>query len=46
MAEEEEAKRKAAEEAKRKFEEANELPRDIEREKSTFILEMFGRDFP
>jgi hypothetical protein len=46
IAEEEEIKRKAAEEAKRRFEEANELPRDAEKERLTFIQEMFGRDFP
>lgn len=34
-----------AEESRKKFE-ANELPRDPEKEKRQFIDEMFGFDFP
>lgn len=45
QAEEEEARKKMAEESRRKFE-ANELPRDPEKEKRHFLDEMFGKDFP
>ena len=34
-----------AEESRKKFE-ANELPRDPEKEKRYFIDELFGKDFP
>lgn len=45
MAEEEEAKRKLQEEARKKAE-LDELPRDPEQEKRNFITELFGYDFP
>lgn len=45
QAEEEEARKKVAEESRKKFE-ANELPRDPEKEKRHFLDEMFGKDFP
>ena len=45
LAEEEEAKRKLQEENRKKAE-LDELPRDPEQEKRTFINELFGHDFP